>query len=252
MGSGHAPNVTLIPARKRSFVDGRSAARWGCATYPDFSLRLRSGRDPRSAGARLNAAWPCTPPPHGWSRMLGICRALRTMSDMAVGVVVLNGGSSAGKTSIGRCLQNVLPRPWLLLGVDDLINAAPSSLISYGPHGEVVFSDQWRALETAWSRGVASMARAGAGVILDDVFLDGAVSQQRTSEYLKGLEVLWVGVQCAPEVAAARERVRGDRPTGMAAAQAEAVHRGVTYDLIVDSSTSSPEECARRITTHLT
>lgn len=54
---------------------------------------------------------------------------------MAVGVVVLNGGSSAGKTSIGRCLQDVLPRPWLLLGVDDLINAAPSSLISYGPQG---------------------------------------------------------------------------------------------------------------------
>ena len=171
---------------------------------------------------------------------------------MTVGVVVLNGGSSAGKTSIGRCLQNVLPRPWLLLGVDDLINSAPSSLISYGAQGEVVFGDQWRALETAWSRGVASMARAGAGVIIDDVFLDGAVSQQRTSEYLEGLEVLWVGVRCAPDVAAARERAREDRPAGMAAAQAEAVHRGVVYDLVVDSSTSSPEECARRIATHLT
>ena len=96
------------------------------------------------------------------------------------------------------------------------------------------------------------MARAGAGVIIDDVFLDGAVSQQRTSEYLEGLEVLWVGVRCAPDVAAARERAREDRPAGMAAAQAEAVHRGVVYDLVVDSSTSSPEECARRIATHLT
>lgn len=96
------------------------------------------------------------------------------------------------------------------------------------------------------------MARAGAGVIIDDVFLDGAVSQQRTSECLEGLEVLWVGVHCAPDVAAARERARGDRPAGMAAAQAEAVHRGVVYDLVVDSSTSSPEECARRIATRVT
>lgn len=64
------------------------------------------------------------------------------MSGMAVDVVVLNGGSSAGKTSIGRCLQDLLPRPWLLLGVDDLIDVGPSSLISYGPRGEVVLGDQ--------------------------------------------------------------------------------------------------------------
>ena len=174
------------------------------------------------------------------------------MSGMAVDVVVLNGGSSAGKTSIGRCLQDLLPRPWLLLGVDDLIHIAPSSLVSYGPQGGVVLGDQWRALEAAWSRGVAAMARAGAGVIIDDVFLDGAVSQQRTSEYLEGLAVLWVGVHCSPEVAAARERARGDRPAGMAVGQATAVHRGVVYDLVVDSSTASPKECAGLIAARVT
>jgi chloramphenicol 3-O phosphotransferase len=173
------------------------------------------------------------------------------MVGMAAGVVVLNGGSSAGKTSIGRCLQDLLPRPWLLLGVDDLIDIAPSSLVSYGPEGQVLLGDQWRALEAAWSRGVAAMARAGAGVIIDDVFLDGAVSQQRTSEYLEGLEVLWVGVRCAPEGAEARERARGDRPPGMAARQALEVHRGVVYDLVVDSSSATPQECARLIAARL-
>ena len=84
-------------------------------------------------------------------------------------------------------------------------------------------------------------------MIIDDVFLDGAVSQQRTGEHLAGLEVLWVGVQCAPEVAAARERERGDRPTGMAAGQATAVHRGVVYDLVVDSGTASLDQCAALI-----
>ena len=107
---------------------------------------------------------------------------------MTVDVVVLNGGSSSGKTSIGRRLQELLPLPWLLLGVDDLIHIAPSSLVSYGPNGEVVLSDHWRALETAWSRGVATMARAGAGVVIDDVFLDGAASQQRTNDHLEGLD----------------------------------------------------------------
>lgn len=174
------------------------------------------------------------------------------MAGMAVDVVVLNGGSSAGKTSIGRCLQDLLPRPWLLLGVDDLIDVAPPSLVSYGPEGEVILGSQWRALEAAWSRGVAAMARAGAGVIIDDVFLDGAVSQERTREYLEGLDVLWVGVHCDPDVAAARERARGDRPAGMAAGQALAVHRGVAYDVVVDSTTASPGECASLIAARVT
>jgi chloramphenicol 3-O-phosphotransferase len=33
-------------------------------------------------------------------------------------VTVLNAGSSSGKSGIARCLQAVLPDPWLALGVD--------------------------------------------------------------------------------------------------------------------------------------
>jgi chloramphenicol 3-O phosphotransferase len=43
-------------------------------------------------------------------------------------VIVLNGGSSSGKTGIARCLQAVLPQPWIRLGVDDLVDALPPSL----------------------------------------------------------------------------------------------------------------------------
>ena len=82
---------------------------------------------------------------------------------------------------------------------------------------------------------------------IDDVFLGGAGSQRRTGEHLEGLEVLWVGVRCAPEVATAREQARGDRTTGMAAAQADVVHRGVVYDVVVDTGCASVDECARLI-----
>ena len=34
---------------------------------------------------------------------------------MTTQVIVLNGGSSAGKTGIARCLQAVLPQPWIRL-----------------------------------------------------------------------------------------------------------------------------------------
>ncbi|GCE76408.1 phosphotransferase-like protein [Cellulomonas biazotea] len=40
-------------------------------------------------------------------------------------------------------------------------------------------------------------------------------------------------------------------PDTAAVAQAETVHRGVRYDLEVDTSVASPDECARTILTAL-
>jgi len=79
------------------------------------------------------------------------------------------------------------------------------------------------------------------------VFLGGAASQERTRAALAGLDVLWVGVHCDPETVAAREIARGDRPTGMAAAQATIVHKDVSYDVEVDTSHAESLDCARLI-----
>ena len=35
------------------------------------------------------------------------------MGGMPVQVIVLNGGSSSGKSAIARCLQAILPQPWI-------------------------------------------------------------------------------------------------------------------------------------------
>jgi chloramphenicol 3-O phosphotransferase len=168
-------------------------------------------------------------------------------------VIVLNGGSSAGKSGIVRCLQAILPDPWLALGTDVLVDAMPSALrnpdggIGFAPDGQVTVGPRFRELEAAWIEGVAAMARAGARVIVDEVFLGGAYSQQRWQKALDGLEVLWVGVRCDPTVAAAREVARGDRTAGMAASQADLVHQGVGYDLEVDTTRTEALHCARTI-----
>jgi chloramphenicol 3-O phosphotransferase len=166
-------------------------------------------------------------------------------------VIVLNGGSSSGKTGIARCLQAILPEPSIRLSVDDLVDALPpaGAGIEFGAAGEVVVGDAFRSMEAAWMSGVAAMARAGARVILDDVFLGGAASQERVRAALDGLSVLWVGVRCDPEVAAGRELARGDRIAGMAALQATAVHEGVEYDLEVDTTRTESLDCARAIAT---
>jgi chloramphenicol 3-O phosphotransferase len=138
-------------------------------------------------------------------------------------VIVLNGGSSSGKTGI-----------------------------AFGQQGEVTIGDGFREIEAAWMTGVAAMARSGARIVIDDVFLGGAASQERMRAHLEGLEVLWVGVRCDPKIAVGRELTRGDRVVGMAASQAAIVHWGVVYDLEVDTSHSEALNCARAIAARVT
>ena len=84
-------------------------------------------------------------------------------------------------------------------------------------------------------------------VAIGDDFLSGTASQARLRTHLASLEVLWVGVHCDPEIAAGREMARGDRVTGMAAAQAVVVHHGVVYDVEVDPSQTESLDCAHVI-----
>lgn len=179
-------------------------------------------------------------------------------------LIVLNGGSSSGKSCLARRLQELLDRPWVTLGIDDLLAAlAPSlvgdapplpcrpPLLQLGADGSVTVRPSFAPVEGAWYAGVAAMAREGLGVIVDEVLLAGGDGQRRLEAHLAGLSVCWVGVRCAPDVAAAREAARGDRIVGMARAQAEVVHRGVRYDVVVDTTTAPVDECAREVLARL-
>ncbi|MFJ8821294.1 chloramphenicol phosphotransferase CPT [Streptomyces sp. NPDC102467] len=164
-------------------------------------------------------------------------------------VIVLNGGSSSGKSGIVRCLQSLLPGPWLALGTDTLVDALPrtGAGIEFGADGSVTVGPGFRAVEAAWIAGVAATAATGAHIVVDEVFLGGAGSQAEWRKALRGLDVLWVGVRCDAAVAADREVARGDRVPGMAASQAELVHEGVTYDVVVDTTRAEAMACAREI-----
>jgi chloramphenicol 3-O phosphotransferase len=172
---------------------------------------------------------------------------------LVIQVILLNGGSSSGKTTIATCLQDILPSPWLRLGVDSLIDAMPTRLltsdtgIAFGTDGSVRPGPAFRSLESAWMQGIAAMVHAGARIIIDDVFVSGVDTRNRWQAALANLSVLWVGVRCDPAVATERERGRVDRVPGMATLQAQTVHAGIAYDIEVDTTETPAMECAQHI-----
>ncbi|WP_208092728.1 phosphotransferase-like protein [Blastococcus xanthinilyticus] len=170
-------------------------------------------------------------------------------------VLVLNGGSSSGKSSVARELQTVLDGVWLRLGVDTLVGALPPALLAgdgllLGDGGAVGVGDGFVAVEDLWMGGVARMAELGARILVEDNFVSGPSAQERWRGALARVPVGWIGVHCDPVTAADRERRRGDRTSGMALAQARAVHTGIRYDLEVDTTTEPAVAVAGRIRRH--
>ncbi len=162
-------------------------------------------------------------------------------------VLVFNGGSSSGKSTLARALQERLPGTWLRLGVDTLVEACPPSLLNgQGLHlaedGRVGVGEAFTAVERFWMAGVARMAELGALILVEDNFVSGPAAQRRWRQALEDIPTGWVAVRCDAGVAALRERDRGDRIAGMAELQADAVHVGIDYDLEVDTSRSTPAE----------
>ena len=120
--------------------------------------------------------------------------------------------------SLARALQNRLAGWWLLFGIDTLITGMPQHMFGT-PDGHTIHADgsigsDWSGLPSgAWTLalvGRRALVRAGANVILDEVFLDGAEDQERWRHTLEGSAgATGVGPQCDVEVAAAREAARG-------------------------------------------
>lgn len=179
-------------------------------------------------------------------------------------IVILNGTSSAGKTTTAKALQELMSRPILLLGIDTFVYALPPRYLSDPSRWAEVFhyeySDDRIVRITPGSFGdrlvrglhgaVGAAAAQGLDVVVDHVLLDRAWVRD-LEEQVDGHDVVRVGVTCPLEVLEGREQARRDRTLGQARAQVEVVHRFMTYDVVVDTSTMSPQECALRIADQL-
>jgi chloramphenicol 3-O phosphotransferase len=159
-------------------------------------------------------------------------------------VIFLNGVSSSGKSSIAQRLLRILQGPYFHLAVD-MFGAmrAKERTAQLNPAELNLTLARTRA---GFHRAVAGMAHAGNDIVVDHV-LSERWRLLDCLTVLDGLDVTFVGVHCDPVELARRERARGDRVPGQAAAQLTQVHAHGIYDLECDTTTASPDQCASQI-----
>lgn len=180
-------------------------------------------------------------------------------------IILLNGSSSSGKTTLAHAIQQYADEAWQHIALDqfrdgmaprlrglnspsgtpganglnvvpDMSGEEPVTHIRFGAHGEQILRGMRRA--------IAGFAAAGNHVIVDDLLFE----RHYIDDYLdalRGLPVYFVGVRCDLETVNAREAARTGRFPGTALSHFHSIHdHNVPYDLEINTSQRTPAECA--------
>ncbi|MGW0179356.1 chloramphenicol phosphotransferase CPT family protein [Nocardia sp. NPDC003345] len=159
-------------------------------------------------------------------------------------IILLNGVSSAGKTTLARQLLTDLASPYFHMSVD-MFGAMRAEAATHALD-DAARQEVLRRTRAGFHRAVAGMARAGNQIVMDHV-LSEPWRLRDCLEVMTGLDIVFVGVHCAPEELRRREHARGDREPGTAEGQLGQVHAHGIYDLEVDTTYRSPESCSAAI-----
>ncbi len=180
-------------------------------------------------------------------------------------VIILNGPSSVGKSSIIRAFQAQQVTPWLGMGIDNFfVGVLPPKFyledkpehrlvmhgiasedkegklftLEVGPEGQKVIKGMHRA--------IAAYAREGNNVIVDYIQYDPAWITD-LKEVLNGINVVWVAVTASLQSIEQREKQRGTSPAGHARSHYHTVHQGMKYDVMLDTDVLSPEQATNKV-----
>jgi chloramphenicol 3-O phosphotransferase len=188
---------------------------------------------------------------------------------------LLNGATSTGKTSTAKNLQELLPGPNTLLGIDTFHLSIPPSKcqledpddryftpICYDENGKrfckIEHGEYIDQIDAARFKSIVAFLNEGVHVIADEVFW-----RKKTVETflnaLKGQSVYMIGMFVDEDEGERRSTARFSashpsddltsdfRPDGMSRASALFAHQFVHYDLEIDTTFFTPEQCAEKI-----
>ena len=169
-------------------------------------------------------------------------------------LIVLNGASSAGKTSTAQALGAILGTQCVHTGFDDILDRAQP----FGPEDPAGRMGQWlRSLRITWfrltdgrlrlfkrlHREVVALAQAGHTIIVDTSLMDRRALQDAAACFAS-LGGFLIGMKPPLAVSEQWEAARADRPPGHARHHYDLIHAHGIYDLVLDPSQMTPHECA--------
>lgn len=175
-------------------------------------------------------------------------------------IVVLNGASSSGKTLTAQALVRVLNSNCILTGFDDIMEREkPFEVTGNGTLASIrraikimlfQFTDGRLKLFKKLHYEVVSMYQTGHSVIVETSLMDKRALQD-AAKCFAPLNALFVGMKPPLEVSEQWEAKRNDRPIGQARKHYDLIHSNAIYDLTLDPSLMSPEQCATSILNYL-
>jgi chloramphenicol 3-O phosphotransferase len=161
-------------------------------------------------------------------------------------VIVLNGTSSSGKSTVAHAFQEIAPHLFLNFSIDSILSALPPSTVERIATGADISDLRLKDLVRAFYGCVGKLLEMGHDLVIDHA-LTARYHVEALLEATNGHEVLLVGLECEPDVLRERERLRGDRRPGIAVDQRKSIHQWLDYDVLIDTGTLSPAEGAARI-----
>jgi chloramphenicol 3-O phosphotransferase len=165
-------------------------------------------------------------------------------------IILLNGASSSGKSTLAEALRRSLDEPFLYVSSDRFVAAGmlPARRDDGGPF------DWWRQVRPRFFAGfhrcLPALASAGNDLIVEHI-IEFRSWREQLAVLLAGLDVFLVGVHCDVDELDRRERARGDRRIGEGRTHVEVdrIHSFGRYDFEVDTTTGVSPELVESILT---
>jgi chloramphenicol 3-O phosphotransferase len=182
-------------------------------------------------------------------------------------IILLNGTSSAGKTTIAKALQELSGDNVLFhTGVDHFWKMVPREFYDgFGtkshetwqfvastdhddkPIVQVTAGPLGKKFSHTMAQFIKCLADCGHDVVVDEVLLNNE-SLHYYAQALREHKVYFVGVICDLVELERREIARGDRMVGLSRGLVDTVHQHENYyDIVIDTTSASGRECALKI-----
>jgi chloramphenicol 3-O phosphotransferase len=151
-------------------------------------------------------------------------------------IIIINGPSSSGKTTLALALQQKLDIPFLRFSFDLFLDHKSLPL-------EQIRRDQfaWELMRPSVFTGIhqclPALASAGNHIIFDHIIETKGWLHHLIS-LVANFDVFFVGLHCSLPELERREILRGNRRPGEALADYQTVHSITSYDLELDSENS--------------